>query len=103
MAKLDTWGRAEATVYPTLIPEHDHACATSAPRLLKFHAPEIVFGIDSMVEAAHAALRLGARRPMLVTDPVSSKRAGPTRWSTAPGPTGVHGLSVERADGGPEG
>lgn len=45
------------------------ACAASATRLLKFHAPEIVFGIDSMAEAAHAALRLGARRPMLVTDP----------------------------------
>jgi 1,3-propanediol dehydrogenase len=37
--------------------------------LLKFHAPEIVFGTDSMVEAAHAALRLGALRPLLVTDP----------------------------------
>ena len=37
--------------------------------LLKFHAPEIVFGVDSMAEAAHAALRLGALRPMLVTDP----------------------------------
>ncbi|WP_048472867.1 iron-containing alcohol dehydrogenase [Mycolicibacterium chlorophenolicum] len=37
--------------------------------MLKFHAPEIVFGIDSMAEAAHAALRLGALRPMLVTDP----------------------------------
>ncbi|MBJ7340174.1 MAG: iron-containing alcohol dehydrogenase [Mycolicibacterium sp.] len=37
-------------------------------RVLKFHAPEIVFGVDSMVEAAHAALRLGAMRPMLVTD-----------------------------------
>ncbi|MCV7430193.1 iron-containing alcohol dehydrogenase [Mycolicibacterium bacteremicum] len=38
-------------------------------RLLKFHAPEIVFGIDSMAEAAHAALRLGGVRPLLVTDP----------------------------------
>jgi len=37
--------------------------------LLKFHAPEIVFGTESMVEAAHAALRLGALRPLLVTDP----------------------------------
>jgi len=43
--------------------------ATAAPRVLKFHAPEIVFGIDSMAEAAHAAMRLGAVRPMLVTDP----------------------------------
>jgi 1,3-propanediol dehydrogenase len=38
-------------------------------RLLKFHAPEIVFGIDSMAEAAHAAVRLGGLRPLLVTDP----------------------------------
>ncbi|MDX1889758.1 iron-containing alcohol dehydrogenase [Mycolicibacterium sp. 050158] len=41
----------------------------TATRVLKFHAPEIVFGLDSMVEAAHAALRLGALRPLLVTDP----------------------------------
>ncbi|MGE0214959.1 iron-containing alcohol dehydrogenase [Mycolicibacterium sp.] len=52
--------------HPTLDREHEH---TGHTRLLKFHAPEIVFGIDSMVEAAHAALRLGALRPMLVTDP----------------------------------
>ncbi len=38
-------------------------------RLLKFHALEIVFGIDSMAEAAHSALRLGGQRPLLVTDP----------------------------------
>ena len=37
--------------------------------LSKFHAPEIVFGHDSLPEAAHAALRLGARRPFVVTDP----------------------------------
>jgi 1,3-propanediol dehydrogenase len=44
--------------------------ATTVPtRLLKFHAPEIVFGIDSMAEAAYAAVRLGGLRPMLVTDP----------------------------------
>ena len=55
--------------YPTLIPDHDRGCAAGPPRLLKFHAPEIVFGIDSMVEAAHAAMRLGALRPLLVTDP----------------------------------
>jgi 1,3-propanediol dehydrogenase len=39
-----------------------------SPRLAKFHVPEIVFGPGSLVEAAHAAARLGARRPMLVTD-----------------------------------
>ncbi|MGQ0480343.1 MAG: iron-containing alcohol dehydrogenase [Pseudonocardia sp.] len=38
-------------------------------RLAKFHAPEIVFGEGSLSEAAHAALRLGARRPLVVTDP----------------------------------
>jgi alcohol dehydrogenase len=37
-------------------------------RLSKFHAPEIVFGPDSLPEAAHAAVRLGARRPFVVTD-----------------------------------
>lgn len=39
------------------------------PRTVKFHAPEIVFGVDSLGEAAHAAVRLGAVRPLLVTDP----------------------------------
>ena len=68
VAKVDTPGSAGMR-YATLTPEHDRGCAAAAPRLLKFHAPEIVFGIDSMVEAAHAALRLGALRPMLVTDP----------------------------------
>ena len=38
-------------------------------RLSKFHAPEIVFGHDSLSEAAYAAVRLGARRPFVVTDP----------------------------------
>ncbi|CAN5502191.1 iron-containing alcohol dehydrogenase [soil metagenome] len=55
--------------YPALLPESAHARTQQPARLLKFHAPEIVFGIDSMVEAAHAAVRLGALRPMLVTDP----------------------------------
>jgi 1,3-propanediol dehydrogenase len=38
-------------------------------RLAKYHVPEIVFGEGALGEAAHAAARLGARRPMLVTDP----------------------------------
>ncbi|MDH6279756.1 alcohol dehydrogenase class IV [Prescottella agglutinans] len=38
------------------------------PRTVKFHAPEIVFGVGSLQEAAYAAARLGATRPMLVTD-----------------------------------
>ncbi|BDH55336.1 iron-containing alcohol dehydrogenase [Tsukamurella sp. PLM1] len=42
--------------------------AREVPRTVKFHAPEIVFGVDALGEAAHAAARLGAVRPMLVTD-----------------------------------
>lgn len=47
---------------------HDHRQAAPAP-LLKFHAPEIVFGFGSLAEAGFAAARLGARRPFVVTDP----------------------------------
>lgn len=51
--------------------------ATSAPvsslpredRLLKFHVPEMVFGLGSLAEAGFCAGRLGARRPFIVTDP----------------------------------
>src|SRR5690606_8447656 len=56
-----THPRASAT------PRDDHPA--SGPALVKFHAPEIVFGEGSLVEAAHAAVRLGGVRPMLVTDP----------------------------------
>ncbi len=38
-------------------------------QLAKFHAPEIVFGPESLSELGHSAGRLGARRPFLVTDP----------------------------------
>ena len=48
---------------------HSHRSSVEAPRVLKFHAPEIVFGQHSLGEVAHAALRLGAQRPMVVTDP----------------------------------
>ncbi len=69
VATVDAGAVAAGARYSALIPDHDSGCVASPPRLLKFHAPEIVFGIDSMVEAAHAAVRLGALRPMLVTDP----------------------------------
>nr|WP_285479901.1 iron-containing alcohol dehydrogenase [Amycolatopsis sp. NBRC 101858] len=36
--------------------------------IAKFHAPEIMFGEGALSEAGHVAARLGARRPMLVTD-----------------------------------
>ncbi|MFI9824080.1 iron-containing alcohol dehydrogenase [Streptomyces sp. NPDC052013] len=38
-------------------------------RLAKFHVPEVVFGPGSLAELGHCALRLGGRRPFLVTDP----------------------------------
>jgi 1,3-propanediol dehydrogenase len=38
-------------------------------RLLKFHVPEMVFGLGSLAEAGFCAGRLGARRPFIVTDP----------------------------------
>jgi 1,3-propanediol dehydrogenase len=41
----------------------------TADSVVKFHAPEIVFGYGSLAEAGHCALRLGARRPFVVTDP----------------------------------
>jgi alcohol dehydrogenase class IV len=59
---VDDTGRADGR------PRHEHA-APEVPRISKFHAPEIVFGPNSLPEAAHAALRLGARRPFVVTDP----------------------------------
>ncbi len=70
MSNKDVNDDSVRTRYPALLPESARAAVAKPPaRLLKFHAPEIVFGIDSMVEAAHAAVRLGALRPMLVTDP----------------------------------
>ena len=36
--------------------------------VIKFQAPEVVFGAGSLREAGFAALRLGARRPFVVTD-----------------------------------
>jgi len=43
--------------------------ATEAFKLAKFHAPEVVLGHGSLAEAGFAAARLGARRPLVVTDP----------------------------------
>jgi alcohol dehydrogenase class IV len=37
--------------------------------LAKFHVPEVVFGPDSLAELGYCALRVGGRRPFLVTDP----------------------------------
>ncbi|MBJ8348009.1 iron-containing alcohol dehydrogenase [Antrihabitans sp. YC2-6] len=61
-----TYGKKVPIPAPALI-DHPYN-GRDVPRTVKFHAPEIVFGIGSMQEAAHAALRLGAARPLLVTD-----------------------------------
>lgn len=55
-------------------PEQEHG---GGLRLSKFHAPEIVFGSNSLAEAAYAAGRLGARRPLVVTDPGVSDAGWP--------------------------
>ncbi|MFC0109238.1 iron-containing alcohol dehydrogenase [Kibdelosporangium aridum] len=39
------------------------------PSLAKFHTSEVLFGPGALAELGHCALRLGARRPFLVTDP----------------------------------
>ena len=57
---------------PTQRPEQaspPEAVTTPAAPLVKFHAPEVVFGIGSLGEAGFSAARLGARRPLVVTDP----------------------------------
>jgi len=36
--------------------------------VVKFHAPEVVFGLGALAEAGFAAGRLGARRPFVVSD-----------------------------------
>jgi alcohol dehydrogenase len=59
-------------------PDLAPAAAAPALRLSKFHAPEIVFGPDSVQEAAHAARRLGARRPFVVTDPGLTEAGWPS-------------------------
>jgi len=37
-------------------------------QIVKFHAPEVMFGLGSLMEVGFAAVRLGARRPFVVTD-----------------------------------
>ena len=51
-------GVATATAWPT-----------DSAGLVKFQAPEILFGIGALAEAGYAARRLGARRPFVLTDP----------------------------------
>ncbi|EGD44975.1 1,3-propanediol dehydrogenase [Nocardioidaceae bacterium Broad-1] len=51
-------------------PRHEPVPPTAPlDQVVKFQAPEVVFGPDSLGEAGYAAARLGARRPFVVTDP----------------------------------
>lgn len=43
--------------------------STRAPQLSKFHTPEVVFGPGALAELGQCAVRVGARRPFVVTDP----------------------------------
>jgi alcohol dehydrogenase len=45
------------------------ASSGASSGVIKFQAPEVVFGAGSLREAGFAARRLGARRPFVVTDP----------------------------------
>lgn len=54
---------------PTAAPAAQRPEPSSVSSVMKFHAPEIVFGPGSLAEAGHCAVRLGARRPFVVTDP----------------------------------
>lgn len=73
-------------------PDEQHPDADDAPplRLSKFHAPEIVFGPNSLAEAAHAAVRLGARRPFVVTDPGLMGAGWPAELLIQLRATGLH-------------
>src|SRR5664279_813786 len=65
---LPDWSPPEPDAAPAGHGEHPEHRPT-AHSVVKFHAPEIVFGFGSLAEAGHCALRLGARRPFVVTDP----------------------------------
>ncbi|WP_028463532.1 iron-containing alcohol dehydrogenase [Nocardia sp. 348MFTsu5.1] len=50
--------------------------SSPSPRVVKFHAPEMIIGEGALAEAALAASRLGMRRPLLVSD----ARVAATAW-----------------------
>lgn len=52
-------------------PRQEQVPPAAAPldQVVKFQAPEVVFGHNSLEEAGYAAARLGARRPFVVSDP----------------------------------
>jgi len=60
---LEITDRADASIR-----QPDTATHERRLRLMKFQAPEIVFGLNSLAEAGFAAARLGGRRPFVVTD-----------------------------------
>ncbi len=67
--KLDHMlGTTDVSTGPTPATSLSRVTGDGAGRVVKFHAPEIVFGVGSTGEVAHAVARLGGRRPFLVTD-----------------------------------
>lgn len=65
----DARGTAVQPALPEPRPAGEGPPGAATPAVAKFHAPEVVFGVGSLVEAGFAAGRLGARRPFVVTDP----------------------------------
>jgi len=63
------WSSGMSTAPDDLGPVGSGAGLEGNARVVKFHAPEMVFGLNSLGEAGFAAARLGGRRPFVVTDP----------------------------------
>lgn len=59
----------DGSVAATVDRERPPGWSATGDPLVKFHAPEIVFGAGALAETGHAARRLGAVRPFVVTDP----------------------------------
>lgn len=61
--------RSRGIAPPRTAPRSARRVSEEFGALVKFHAPEMVFGAGSLAESGFAAARLGARRPLVVTDP----------------------------------
>ena len=66
---VDDWGAGEGTGELAGPRVAGDGAQREPSQLAKFHAPEIVFGPGALAELGHCTVRVGARRPFLVTDP----------------------------------
>ena len=87
-----------SVAYPDAVNHGVHRRGTAA-RLVKFHAPEIVFGIGSLVEAAHADSEQVRRVPTIPGHRSRSDRRGMGQRTRRPSHgAGIDGDGVVRAD-----